>query len=223
MRKSNLEGLTNDVSKLEKLEFRAETNITGLRERISSIEESISGMKDLLRTRIDEAVTLREEWENTDHVQLKFEARLSQSKSLMSKLMLLSERIDKLYGSDEFASLQSEKNNILRTIEKTDLELREKITESTPMRSLVQAILKKIKELSEEEKQLLNELQQKRTESVEMGKNLSIVDSEILTLRQKEQNIIDSTGKSYGVVSDYEQKIKMIRENERKLSREYLP
>ena len=221
MRKSNLEGLTNDVSKLEKLEFKAETNITGLRERISSIEESISGMKDLLRTRIDEAVTLREEWENTDHMQLKFEARLSQSKSLMSKLMLLSERIDKLYGSDEFASLQSEKNNILRTIEKTDLELREKITESTPMRSLVQAILQKIKELSEEEKQLLNELQQKRTESVEMGKNLSIVDSEILTLRQKEQNIIDSTGKSYGVVSDYEQKIKMIRENERKLSREY--
>ena len=221
MRKSNLEGLTNDVSKLEKLEFKAETNITGLRERISSIEESISGMKDLLRTRIDEAVTLREEWENTDHMQLKFEARLSQSKSLMSKLMLLSERIDKLYESDEFASLQSEKNNILRTIEKTDLELREKITESTPMRSLVQAILQKIKELSEEEKQLLNELQQKRTESVEMGKNLSIVDSEILTLRQKEQNIIDSTGKSYGVVSDYEQKIKMIRENERKLSREY--
>ncbi len=221
MRKSNLEGLTNDVSKLEKLEFRAETNITSLRERISSIEESISGMKDLLRTRIDEAVTIREEWENTDHVQLKFEARLSQSKSLMSKLMLLSERIDKLYGSDEFASLQSEKNNILRTIEKTDLELREKITESTPMRSLVQLILQKIKELSEEEKQLLNELQQKRTESVEMGKNLSIVDSEILTLRQKEQNIIDSTGKSYGVVSDYEQKIKMIRENERKLSREY--
>ena len=221
MRKSNLEGLTNDVSKLEKLEFKAETNITGLRERISSIEESISGMKDLLRTRIDEAVTLREEWENTDHMQLKFEARLSQSKSLMSKLMLLSERIDKLYGSDEFASLQSEKNNILRTIEKTDLELREKITESTPMRSLLQAILQKIKELSEEEKQLLNELQQKRTESVEMGKNLSIVDSEILTLRQKEQNIIDSTGKSYGVVSDYEQKIKMIRENERKLSREY--
>ena len=221
MRKSNLEGLTNDVSKLEKLEFKAETNITGLRERISSIEESISGMKDLLRTRIDEAVTLREEWENTDHMQLKFEARLSQSKSLMSKLMLLSERIDKLYGSDEFASLQSEKNNILRTIEKTDLELREKITESTPMRSLVQAILQKIKELSEEEKQLLNELQQKHTESVEMGKNLSIVDSEILTLRQKEQNIIDSTGKSYGVVSDYEQKIKMIRENERKLSREY--
>ena len=221
MRKSNLEGLTNDVSKLEKLEFKAETNITGLRERISSIEESISGMKDLLRTRIDEAVTLREEWENTDHMQLKFEARLSQSKSLMSKLMLLSERIDKLYGSDEFTSLQSEKNNILRTIEKTDLELREKITESTPMRSLVQAILQKVKELSEEEKQLLNELQQKRTESVEMGKNLGIVDSEILTLRQKEQNIIDSTGKSYGVVSDYEQKIKMIRENERKLSREY--
>jgi chromosome segregation protein len=221
MRKSNLEGLTNDMSKLEKLEFKAETNITGLRERISSIEESISGMKDLLRTRIDEAVTLREEWENTDHMQLKFETRLSQSKTLTSKLMLLSERIDKLYGSDEFASLQSEKNNILRTIEKTDLELREKITESTPMRSLLQAILQKIKELSEEEKQLLNELQQKRTESVEMGKNLSIVDSEILTLRQKEQNIIDSTGKSYGVVSDYEQKIKMIRENERKLSREY--
>lgn len=221
MKKSNLEVLTNHLSKLEQLEFKAETNITRLQERISSIGESISSVEDLLRTRIYGALALQEKWESTDNMQLLCETRLSQSKSLMGKLVMLSEKIDKLHGSGEFASLQSEKNSILRTIEETDLEHREKITESTPMRSMAQATQQQIKELDEEENQLRYELQQKRNESGEMRKNLDIVDSEILTLRQKEQNVIDSTGKSYGVISDYEQKIKMIRENERKLSREY--
>jgi chromosome segregation protein len=221
IRKSNVEGLTNDLAKLEQLEFKAETNITSLHERVSSVKESISAMKELLRARIDEAIILREKWESTDNMQLVFNARLFQTKSLMSKLTMLSEKIDKLHGSGEFASLQSEKNNIMRAIEKTDLNLREKITESTPIRSMVQAIQQKIKELYEEEKQLLNELQQKRNESDEMRRNLNIVDSEIFTLRQKEQDIIDSTGKSYGIISEYEQKIRMIRDNERKLSREY--
>ena len=221
MKKSNLEGLANDLAKLEQLEFKAETNVASLHERISSVKESISATKELLRTRTDESMTLREKWESTYKMQLVFEARLSQSRSLMSKLTMFSEKVDKLYGSGEFASLQSEKSNILRAIEKTDLELREKITESTPIRSLVQAIQQKIKELYEEEKQLLEESQQKHNESDEMRKNLNIVDSEILTLRQKEQDIIDSTGKSYGIISEYEQKTKMIRDNERKLSREY--
>src|SRR5919106_573123 len=111
MKKSNLKGLTNDLVKLEQLEFRAETNITSLQERISSVKESISTTGRLLKRRIEEAIILRE--------------------------------------------------------------------------------------------------------------NLNSVDSEILTLRQKEQDIIDLTGNSYGMVSEYEQKIKLMRDNERKLSKEY--
>jgi chromosome segregation protein len=221
MKKSNLKGLTNDLAKLDQLEFKAETNITSLHQRISSVKEAVSSMKELLRTRIDEATALREKWESTDNMQMVFDARVSQSKSLMRKLVMMSERINKLHASGEFASLQSEKNNIMRTIEKTDLVLREKMTESTPIRSMVQVIQQKTKELYEEEKQLLNELQQQRNESDEMRRNLNFVDSEILTLRQKEQDIIDSTGKSYGIISEYEQKIKRMRDNERKLSREY--
>lgn len=221
MEKSNLKGLTNDLVKLEQLEFRAETNITSLQERISSVKESISTTGRLLKRRIEEAIILRENRESTEIMQLVFDARLSHSKSLVSKLVFLSEKINKLQGSREFASLQSEKNNIMKAIEKTDLELREMITESTPIKSMVQAIQQKIQELYEEDKQLLNELQQKRNESEKMRKILNSVDSEILTLRQKEQDIIDLTGNSYGMVSEYEQKIKLMRDNERKLSREY--
>lgn len=221
MKKSNLKGLTNDLVKLEQLEFRAETNVTSLQERISSVKESISTTGRLLKRRIEEAIILRENRESTEIMQLVFDARLSHSKSLVSKLVFLSEKINKLQGSREFASLQSEKNNIMKAIEKTDLELREMITESTPIKSMVQAIQQKIQELYEEDKQLLNELQQKRNESEKMRKILNSVDSEILTLRQKEQDIIDLTGKSYGVVSEYEQKIKLMRDNERKLSKEY--
>jgi chromosome segregation protein len=220
-KKSNLEGLINNLAKLEQLQFKAETNISSLRERITSVVESISSVKELLRVRTDEAMTLRDELEGTHEMQALLNARLFQSKSLMSKLMFLSERIDKLHGSEEFANLQGEKSNIMKSIEKIDIELREEITESTPIKAMVQTIQQKIRDLFEEEKQLLDELQQKRTQSDELRKNLNIVETEILTLRQKEQEIIDSTGKSYGMISEYEQKIKMIRDNERKLSREY--
>ena len=221
IKKSNLKGLTNDLVKLEQLEFRAETNITSLQEKISSVNESISTTSRLLTTRLEEATTLREKLENTEIRQLVSDARLSHSKSLVSNLVFLLERINKLQGSGEFASLQGEKNIIMKTIEKTDLELREMITESTPIKSMVQAIQQKIQGLYEEDKQLLNELQHKRNESEEMRKILNSVDSEILTLRQKEQDTIDLTAKSYGIVSEYEQKIRVMRDNERKLSREY--
>jgi chromosome segregation protein len=220
-KKSNLEGLINNLAKLEQLQFKAETNISSLRERITSVVESISSVKELLKVRTDEAMTLRDELEGTHEMQALLNARLFQSKSLMSKLMFLSEKIDKLHGSEEFANLQGEKSNIMKSIEKIDIELREEITESTPIKAMVQTIQQKIRDLFEEEKQLLDELQQKRTQSDELRKNLNTVETEILTLRQKEQEIIDSTGKSYGMISEYEQKIKMIRDNERKLSREY--
>jgi chromosome segregation protein len=221
LKKSNLEGLTIDLAKLEKLEFKAQTNVTGLSEKISSVKESIVTMKELLRTRIDEANTLQEKWESANNAQLIFDARLFQSNSLTSKLLNLSERIDKLHGSKKFATLQNKKSNIIRAIEKTDLELREKITEATPLGSMVQTHQQKIGELYEEDDQLVNESQQRRYESNEMQENLNIVDSEILALRKREQDIIDSTGDSYEIISEYEQKIKLIRENEHKLSKEY--
>lgn len=221
MKKSNLEGLISDLSKLKQMEFKTETNITSLNERISSYDSSISSIRDLLREGIQEALNLQKEYIRTDEAQLMFETRLVQSKSLSSKLMIISERIDKLQGSREFASLNSEKNNILKAIEKTDLDLREQITESAPLQSMAQSVQQQIKEINEEEKQLLNEIQQKRNQADEMQKSLDIVESEIRSLREHEQQIIDSTGKSYGVISDYEQKIKMLAENERKLSKEY--
>ena len=221
MKKSNLGEITHDLIRLEQSEFKAETNITSLHSRISSINESISTMKESLRTLIDEAKQLREKWERADNLHLVFDSRLSQSKSLMNKLMMLSEKMEKMYENEEYTRMNYEKNNIMKTIEKTDLELREKITESTPVRSTIQAIQKKINELYEEGEQLLNELQQKRKELDEMRERQDIVDSEIVTFRQKEQDIIDSTGKSYGIISEYEQKIRIFRDKERRCSKEY--
>lgn len=221
MKKSNLGEITHDLAKLEQLGFKAETNITSLDRRISSASESISTMEKSLRTLIDEATILREKWERTTNLQRVFDVRLSNSKSLMSKLVMLSESMDKLHENGEFARLQHEKNNIMKDIEKIELEFREKITESTPIRSTIQVIQQKIKELCEEENQLLNELQQKHKESDEMREKQNIVDSEIVTIRQKEQDIIDSTGKSYGIISEYEQKMRMFRDKERRLSKEY--
>ncbi|HZD33952.1 MAG TPA: chromosome segregation SMC family protein [Nitrososphaeraceae archaeon] len=221
MKKSNLGEITHDLAKLEQLGFKAETNITSLDRRISSVSESISTIEKLLRTLTDKAKTLREKLEGTDNLQRVFGTRLYNSKSLMSKLIILSENMAKLHESGEFARLQHEKNEIMKATEKTELELREKITESTPIRSMVQVIQQKINDLYEEDGQLLNELQQKRKEADEMREKQNIVDSEIVNLRQKEQDIIDSTGKSYGIISEYEQKMRTFRDKERRLSKEY--
>lgn len=221
MKRSNLGEITNDLAKLEHLGFKAETNITSLERRISSVSESISTIEKMLRTLVDKAKTLQEKLERTDNLQRVFDARVSNAKSLMSKLIILSENMNKLHGSGKFANLQHEKNEIMKAIEKTELELREKITESTPIRSMVQLIQQKSNDLYEEEGQLLNELQQKSKEADEMREKQNMVDSEIVNLRQKEQDIIGSTGKSYGIISEYEQKMRTFRDKERRLSKEY--
>jgi chromosome segregation protein len=219
-RKSNLELVVNDLSKLEQAEFRAETSISGLRERISFHRTSQYSMRETLKERICESQKLQDESKSIEFARQLFEFRLAQSKTLIGKLASILERIHILQGKQEFANLNNKKSDLLKAIERGNLELGEKITGSTPTRSMLHSVQQQLNDIYEEEQQLLNELRQKRDQSGEMQKSLEVVESEILSLRQQEQEIIDSSGKSYEVLSGYEQKIKLLAERERKFSRE---
>jgi chromosome segregation protein len=50
---------------------------------------------------------------------------------------------------------------------------------------------------------------------------LELIESELGTLRDTEQQVIDSSGNSYSVLQEYELKIKELRENEKKISKEF--
>ena len=69
--------------------------------------------------------------------------------------------------------------------------------------------------------QLKNELIQRRGQANELHIKLDSIEAELMLLRDQEQKIIDSAGTSYSVLQQYEQKIKLLTEKERILSRSY--
>ncbi|HZA07311.1 MAG TPA: AAA family ATPase, partial [Nitrososphaeraceae archaeon] len=74
----------------------------------------------------------------------------------------------------------------------------------------------------EDEKLLLgSELEQKINQLNSFTIKLKSVESELKILRDKEQQVIDSSGSSYSVLQEYEKKISLLRENEKKMSKEY--
>ncbi|HEX5187005.1 MAG TPA: hypothetical protein VFV86_08955, partial [Nitrososphaeraceae archaeon] len=81
-------------------------------------------------------------------------------------------------------------------------------------------IQERIDVLNEEIKSLTKELADKRLAIPHLKENIKCEEIELNSLRDKEQNIINSSGNSYTILQTYETKIKDLLEKERKLSRE---
>jgi chromosome segregation protein len=76
-------------------------------------------------------------------------------------------------------------------------------------------------EMDGERERLVLELQQRRHQIEELRARSQSLEAELKGLRDQEQQIIDSSGSAYGVLQEYERKIKALAENERRLSKEH--
>ncbi|HJT83685.1 MAG TPA: chromosome segregation SMC family protein [Nitrososphaeraceae archaeon] len=81
-------------------------------------------------------------------------------------------------------------------------------------------IQERIDVLNEEIKNLTKEQSDKRFAIPDLNGNIKCEEIELKNLRDKEQNIINSSGNSYTILQTYETKIKDLLEKERNLSRE---
>ena len=129
--------------------------------------------------------------------------------------------IDHVLADNEGTKLNTRKNQVLRSIEELDIEIRQLTTSSLSLNNQVEIALRNLRAIDGQKQALRSELEELTRQLTLLTAKSESLESELGTLRDKEQQVIDSSGNSYGVLQEYEQKIKELRENEKKISKEF--
>ena len=120
----------------------------------------------------------------------------------------------------QLAQMNAKRGQILGSIDADNLDLQDILTSSQVLRGEIGIGLERLKSLKEETSELEAERNERIGQADELKFNMSSVESRLQIERDREQQGIDSAGTSVGKLQVYEQKIKAIKENERKLSKE---
>lgn len=121
----------------------------------------------------------------------------------------------------EFSQLNSEKKELLKLIEMTEIEMREMVTSYSSAKNEFKIQRERKLEL-ESELEMLKVENEEKIHQVETASSRSeYLEAELIGLREEEQRIIETAGGSYSVLQEYEKRIKVLSEQERQLSREF--
>ena len=223
-RTSELNDHTLKINSLESQKTKLEAGIDNLTLQVSIMARAVNKAKEPLERLMSYNTSLQSE---TDSMALELDKR----RRRMSIVMLTMKKIgQKLQNIDEtaaaaarteMAQLNMKKNQILKSIEGTDLEIRQIMTSSLALNNEIEIILERSRGMDDEKQGLKTELEQARNRANESRIKLESIEAELQILRDEEQQAIDSSGSSYGVLQQYERKIKELRENERKISKEF--
>jgi chromosome segregation protein len=85
----------------------------------------------------------------------------------------------------------------------------------------IQIITENLRTMDDEKERLMSELQQRDKQVSSSAMKLQSIETQLKIFRDKEQQLINSSGSSYSVLQEYEREIKQLREKEKKTSKEY--
>jgi len=139
-------------------------------------------------------------------------------KAICAKLHSLG---DEPSSKSELAAKNSERNNIIKTIDSANIELGQSLSILGGLENKLELDNRDLVEMEGEKERLALELERRTNQSEELRIKSQLLDTELKTLRDQEQQIIDSSGSAYSVLQDYELKIKELSEKERKTSKEH--
>ena len=216
--------LADNAAKLsdsESEKVKLEAKIAGIHLHFSTIETSRRQKeKDLDQLILDNCA-----------LQSQKDSRISALKRSQMQMLLLTkitnslnhriQDIDDILADNKGTALNARKNEILRSIEQMDIEIRQLTTSSLSLNHQVEVDLHNLRAIDEQNQALISELEELTRKLVLLTSNLESTESELGILRDKEQQVIDSSGNSYSVLQEYEQKIKELRENEKRTSKEF--
>ena len=226
--RTTIETKKNDLEELILKIYYSESEKIKIEERISNLNQQLSsqtimmGQVEKKQQQLVSDNALFQSERNTLIIDVdRVVRRLSILTSSMKKVLGRIGAIDDSTIRNELDKINSRRNLILKSIEELDFELRQTITSSAGMSSKIEISLERMKGMEDEKDQLISELSHRRTQTKELEIKLKSIESELLSLRDQEQQIIDSSGRSYSIVQEYEKKLKLMNENERKLNKEY--
>lgn len=220
-KKSDLEELILKINSSESEKIKIEARISNLNHQISSQTIMIEQLEKKQQQLISDNTLFQVE-RNTLTIDVdRVVRRLSILTPSMKKVLERIGAIDDSTIRNELDKINLRRNLILKSLEELDFDLRQTMTSSASMNSKIEISLERMKGMEDEKDQLISELSHRRTQAKELEIKLKSIESELNSLRDQEQQIIDSSGSSYSIVQEYDKKLKLMNENERKLNKEY--
>lgn len=128
---------------------------------------------------------------------------------------------DEPSSKSELAAKNLERNQIIKAIDTANIELSQATSMLDGLEGRLELDGRQLGEMDGEKERLAFELEQRRHQIEELRSKSQTLEAELKALRDQEQQIIDSSGSAYGVLQEYERKIKALADNERRLSKEH--
>jgi chromosome segregation protein len=220
-KKNDLEDLILKINSSESEKIKIEARISNLNHQISSQTIMMEQVEKKQQQLVSDNALSQSERNALIIDMNRVVRRLSILTPSMKKVLERIGAIDDSTIRNELDKINIRRNLILKSIEELDFDLRQTMTSSASMNSKIEISLERMKGIEDEKNQLISELSHRCTQAKELEIKLKSIESELTSLRDQEQQIIDSSGSSYSIVQEYEKKLKLMNENERKLNKEY--
>lgn len=197
-----------------------EIKIANLSTRISNLLDHIHEDERNLKQRTLENISVNSQYESINLDLKEWRRRLSLVELTISYVCRVIEDIANVSIRSRSGQLNSKRNQILCSIEEGDLELRDMLREVEVLKNEIAIGSERLKTLNEDIQELEAERKEKIDQENALRFNLASIETKLQIERDREQQVISSAGTSVGKLEAYEQKIRTLKENERKLSKE---
>ncbi|MDF2736745.1 MAG: chromosome segregation protein, partial [Nitrososphaeraceae archaeon] len=129
-------------------------------------------------------------------------------------------KIKQNYDETQLGKLNIQRSKFQSLIDSDNQELQNITIKLTKKKNEKDLIQERINRLKEETINLKRERSDKELAITDLKNKIEKEELDLNSLRDKEQNIIFTSGNSYTILQSYEEKIKILLDNERKFSRE---
>ena len=216
--------LRNQLDKLKTLQSEK----IELENKIKYTEDKVNFQKKILE---DERIELKEleilqsknesDYKNVIILLKKIKRRFFLIAGTKKKMEESLQKINLSFEETNIADLNLERSKYQTILESDNQELQNVVINLSEKKNGRDLLLERINNIYEERKILTKEQSDKEIWMSDLKYKIDKEEENLNFLRDKEQNIIFSSGDTYTILQSYEEKIKKLLDHERKLSREY--
>ncbi|HXV47139.1 MAG TPA: chromosome segregation SMC family protein [Nitrososphaera sp.] len=219
---AQLQEISERIVGLESERVKLELCIGNLQSRISN-EHEAAGIKEKSMSQFVSGNQVLQSEADSLALELgRYSRRLGLMAPAIGRLASRLQSIgDEPSSKSELAAKNLERNQILKAIDRANIELGQATSMLDGLEGRLELDGRQLGEMDGEKERLALELEQRRHQIEELRSKSQTLEAELKALRDQEQQIIDSSGSAYGVLQEYERKIKALAENERRLSKEH--
>jgi len=179
--------------------------------------KSISSSEEQIASRISQ-LKRRDESLKTNGAKLESYVGSLEERILMTQENYADEEQARIAAS--LSTLNEKKSSLLSTLSSISAQFREQTTQLTVLSNDETSLKSTMRSLSQEQSSLNHEKHELDVESRSLAKEKEKVDLTLISLRDKEQQLISTSGTSISTLKEYDAKLKGLYDNEKAVTKE---